>query len=126
MEGRACLGHPDRIFHLREMERLHDRHSRGGRHPAGTQGFYLLDPVARRVPIVHTLIWMSALRLTGKPSDPVSTWKVIIGLYKHHLDLGHYHNDLTSPWYGWPILMHPIVIKMSTSGLRSRYSSSVG
>src|ERR1039457_4327065 len=78
------------------------------------------------VPIVHTLIWMSALRLTGKPSDPVSTWKVIIGLYKHHLDLGHYHNDLTSPWYGWPILMHPIVIKMSTSGLRSRYSSSVG
>lgn len=78
------------------------------------------------VPIVHTLIWMGALRLTGKPSDPVSTWKVIIGLYKHHLDLGHYKNDLTSPWYGWPILMHPVVIKASTSGLRSRYSSSVG
>jgi dolichyl-phosphate-mannose-protein mannosyltransferase len=78
------------------------------------------------VPIVHTLVWMGALRLTGKPSDPVATWKVIIGLYKHHLDLGHYKNDLTSPWYGWPILMHPVVIKMSTSGLRSRYSSSVG
>jgi dolichyl-phosphate-mannose--protein O-mannosyl transferase len=78
------------------------------------------------VPIVHILIWMGALRLTGKPSDPVSTWKVMVGLYKHHLDLGHYKNDLTSPWYGWPILMHPIVIKMSTSGLRSRYSSSVG
>jgi dolichyl-phosphate-mannose--protein O-mannosyl transferase len=78
------------------------------------------------VPIVHTLIWMGALRLTGKPSDPVSTWKVIIGLYKHHLDLGHYKNDLTSPWYGWPILMHPVVIKASTSGLRSRYASSVG
>jgi dolichyl-phosphate-mannose-protein mannosyltransferase len=78
------------------------------------------------VPIVHTLIWMGALRLTGKPSDPISTWKVIIGLYKHHLDLGHYKNDLTSPWYGWPILMHPVVIKASTSGLKSRYSSSVG
>jgi dolichyl-phosphate-mannose--protein O-mannosyl transferase len=78
------------------------------------------------VPIVHTLIWMGALRLTGKASDPISTWKVIIGLYKHHLDLGHYKNDLTSPWYGWPILMHPIVIKSSTSGLRSRHSSSVG
>ena len=78
------------------------------------------------VPIVHTLIWMGALRITGKPSDPVSTWKVIIGLYKHHLDLGHYKNELTSPWYGWPILMHPVVIKMSTSGLKSRYSSSVG
>jgi dolichyl-phosphate-mannose-protein mannosyltransferase len=78
------------------------------------------------VPIVHTLIWMGALRITGKPSDPVSTWKVIIGLYKHHLDLGHYKNELTSPWYGWPILMHPVVIKASTSGLKSRYSSSVG
>ena len=78
------------------------------------------------VPIVHTLIWMGALRLTGKASDPVSAWNVIIGLYKHHLDLGHYKNDLSSPWYGWPILMHPIMIKSSTSGLRSRYSSSVG
>ena len=78
------------------------------------------------VPVVHTLIWMAALRLTGKPSDPVATWKVIIGLYKHHLDLGHYKNDLSSPWYGWPILMHPVVIKLSTSGLKSRYSSSVG
>ena len=78
------------------------------------------------VPIVHILIWMGALRLTGKPSDPVSTWKVMVGLYKHHLDLGHYKNELTSPWYGWPILMHPIVIKLSTSGLHSRYSSSLG
>lgn len=78
------------------------------------------------IPIVHTLLWMGALRLTGKASDPVSTWKVIIGLYKHHLDLGHYKNDLSSPWYGWPILMHPVVIKTSTSGLKSRYSSSVG
>lgn len=78
------------------------------------------------IPIVHTLIWMGALRLTGKPSDPVSTWKVIINLYKHHLDLGHYKNDLSSPWWGWPILMHPVVIKASTSGLKSRYSSSVG
>jgi dolichyl-phosphate-mannose--protein O-mannosyl transferase len=78
------------------------------------------------IPIVHTLVWMGALRMTGKPSDPVSTWKVIGGLYKHHLDLGHYHNDLSSPWYSWPILWHPVVIKASTSGLRSRYSSSVG
>ncbi len=78
------------------------------------------------IPIVHTLVWMGALALTRKPSDPVATWKVIIDLYKHHLDLGHYKNDLSSPWYGWPILLHPIVIKASTSGLRSRYSSSVG
>jgi dolichyl-phosphate-mannose-protein mannosyltransferase len=78
------------------------------------------------VPIVHTLVWMGALRLTGKPSDPISTWKVIIGLYKHHLDMGHYKNGLCSPWYAWPVLIRPLVIKMSTSGLRSRYSSSVG
>jgi hypothetical protein len=75
---------------------------------------------------VHILIWMGALHMTGKPGDPVSTWKVIWGLYKHHLDLGHYKNDLSSPWYGWPILMHPVIIKLSTSGLRSRYSSSLG
>ena len=78
------------------------------------------------VPLVHILIWMGALRITGKPNDPLSTWKVIIGLYKHHLDLGHYKNELTSPWYGWPILMRPVMIKVSISGLRSRYSSSIG
>jgi dolichyl-phosphate-mannose-protein mannosyltransferase len=78
------------------------------------------------IPVVHTLVWMGALTLTGKPNSPIATWKVIIDLYKHHLDLGHYKNDLSSPWYGWPILMHPIVIKLSTSGLKSRYSSSVG
>ena len=78
------------------------------------------------IPLVHTLVWMGALTLTGKPNSPVATWKVIYDLYKHHLDLGHYKNDLSSPWYGWPILLHPIVIKASTSGLRSRYSSSVG
>ena len=78
------------------------------------------------IPLVHTLVWMGALTLTGKPNSPIAAWKVILDLYKHHLDLGHYHNDLSSPWYGWPVLMHPIVIKASTSGLRSRYSSSVG
>ena len=78
------------------------------------------------IPAVHVLVWMGALTLTGKPNSPIATWKVIFDLYKHHLDLGHYKNDLSSPWYGWPILMHPVVIKMSTSGLRSRYSSSVG
>jgi dolichyl-phosphate-mannose-protein mannosyltransferase len=78
------------------------------------------------IPIVHTLVWMGALTLTGKPNSPVATWKVIIDLYKHHLDLGHYKNDLSTPWYAWPFLIHPIVIKSSNSGLNSRYSSSVG
>jgi dolichyl-phosphate-mannose-protein mannosyltransferase len=78
------------------------------------------------IPIVHTLVWMGALTLTQKPNSPVATWKVIIGLYKHHLDLGHYKNDLSSPWWSWPILWRPIIIKGSNSGLRSLQSSSVG
>ena len=78
------------------------------------------------IPIVHTLVWMGALTLTHKPNSPVATWKVIIGLYKHHLDLGHYKNDLSSPWWSWPILWRPIIIKGSNSGLRSLQSSSVG
>jgi dolichyl-phosphate-mannose--protein O-mannosyl transferase len=78
------------------------------------------------VPVVHTLVWMGALKLTGQPSDPVATWKVIVGLYQHHLGLGQYHNALNSPWYSWPVLYHPIVVKYSTSGMRSRYASSLG
>jgi len=78
------------------------------------------------IPVVHTLVWMGALTLTHKPNSPVATWKVIIGLYKHHLDLGHYKNELSSPWWSWPILWRPIIIKGSNSGLRSLQSSSVG
>ncbi|MGC4069698.1 MAG: hypothetical protein QM784_34575 [Polyangiaceae bacterium] len=64
--------------------------------------------------------------MTGQPSSVEATWKVIIDLYKHHLELGKYKNELSSAWWGWPILWHPVVIKLSTSGLKSRYSSSVG
>jgi dolichyl-phosphate-mannose-protein mannosyltransferase len=78
------------------------------------------------IPIVHTLLWMGALSMTGQPHSVEETWKVIIDLYKHHLTLGKYKNELSSPWWGWPILWHPVVIKLSTSGLKSRYSSSVG
>jgi dolichyl-phosphate-mannose--protein O-mannosyl transferase len=78
------------------------------------------------IPVVHTLVWMGALQMTGQPHGVDDTWKVIIGLYKHHLTLGKYKNELSSAWWGWPILWHPIVIKLSTSGLKSRYSSSVG
>jgi len=75
---------------------------------------------------VHTLVWMGALKLTGQPSDPVATGQVIVGLYRHHLGLGQYSNALSSPWYSWPVLYHPIVVKYSTSGIRNRYASSLG
>lgn len=78
------------------------------------------------IPVVHTLVWMGALKMTDQPCTAEATWKVIIDLYKHHLELGKYKNELSSAWWGWPILWHPVVIKLSTSGLKSRYSSSVG
>jgi len=77
-------------------------------------------------PVVHLLVWMGALWMTGQKSDPVSTWNVIVGLYKHHLDLGHYKNELSSSWWGWPILRKPVVVKLSDAGLLHRYSSSMG
>jgi dolichyl-phosphate-mannose--protein O-mannosyl transferase len=78
------------------------------------------------VPVVHIALWMGARELTGEPSGVMETWNVIVGLYKHHLDLGRYHNELSSPWYGWPILLHPVVVKLSGHGLGNCYASSVG
>lgn len=77
-------------------------------------------------PFAHFLLWCGALAMTGQPSDYQSTWKVMKDLYFHHLDLGHYHNDLSSSWWGWPILRKPVVIKLSEAGALKRYSSSVG
>ena len=77
-------------------------------------------------PIVHLLVWMGALSMTGQKSDVTSTLAVMKGLYVHHLDLGHYKNELSSWWWGWPILWKPVVVKLSDVGLQKRYSSSVG
>jgi dolichyl-phosphate-mannose--protein O-mannosyl transferase len=77
-------------------------------------------------PLVHFLAWTGALALTGQPNDYQATWKVMKDLYLHHLDLGHYKNELSSWWWGWPILKKPIVIKLSDEGALKRYSSSVG
>lgn len=77
-------------------------------------------------PVVHFLLWAGALGMTGQANDIPSTWKVMRDLYLHHLDLGHYKNDLSSSWWGWPILRKPVVIKLSDAGLLKRYSTSVG
>jgi len=77
-------------------------------------------------PAVHFLVWTGALGLTGQANSIPATWKVMYDLYVHHLDLGHYKNDLSSSWWGWPILRKPIVIKLSDAGMLKRYSSSVG
>src|SRR5512133_3236203 len=77
------------------------------------------------VPVIHIAIWSGALALTGLEHGVAVTWKTMFDLYKHHLGLGKYHNDLSSPWWGWPIALHPVVIKYSSSGLRGRYSTSL-
>lgn len=77
-------------------------------------------------PAVHFLVWTGALGLTGQANSIPATWKVMHDLYVHHLDLGHYKNELSSSWWGWPILRKPVVIKLSDAGMLKRYSSSVG
>ena len=77
-------------------------------------------------PIVHFLIWMFGLRLMGHASDPSALWTVIVtGLTSLHAT-GQYDNPLASPWYSWPALYHPIVVKLSSYGTTSRYASSAG
>jgi dolichyl-phosphate-mannose-protein mannosyltransferase len=78
------------------------------------------------LPFVHWAIWVAGLKLMGHPSDLMSIWTVMTGFFKVHKDLGHHTNPLASPWYTWLFLYHPIVAKLSTHGLKSRYSSSVG
>ncbi len=76
--------------------------------------------------IVHAVVWMIGLRMTSKPDDLASLWTVIQKLFEHHLALGNRQNELASRWYSWIYLYHPIVVKLSAAGIKSRYASSVG
>jgi len=77
-------------------------------------------------PITHGLLWMAGLRLMGHASDPRAVWNVIVtGLTSLHAT-GKYDNALASAWYTWPVLYHPIVVKLSSYGVTSRYASSAG
>jgi dolichyl-phosphate-mannose--protein O-mannosyl transferase len=78
------------------------------------------------VPIVHWAIWVIGLKLMGHPSDLKSMGAVMVEFFTMHKGKGHLTNPLASPWYTWPFLYHPIVVKLSTYGLKSRYSSSIG
>jgi dolichyl-phosphate-mannose-protein mannosyltransferase len=77
-------------------------------------------------PVLHVLIWMGGLRLTGQPADFLSFWKVASTLFRHHVELGTHDNALASHWYSWLVLYHPIVVKLSPHGLGQRYASSAG
>ncbi|MBN1611640.1 MAG: phospholipid carrier-dependent glycosyltransferase [Polyangiaceae bacterium] len=77
------------------------------------------------VPVVHWAVWVLGLRMMGHPSDLKSIVQVIQGFLNAHLSFPH-NNPLSSSWYTWPVLYHPIVVKLSSYGLKSRYSSSMG
>lgn len=77
-------------------------------------------------PIVHLFIWMAGLHLMGHDSSPVAIGKVIMSSMASLHGLGAYDNPLMSAWYTWPLLYHPIVVKLSSSGITSRYASSLG
>jgi dolichyl-phosphate-mannose--protein O-mannosyl transferase len=47
-------------------------------------------------------------------------------LLHRHIEIGHLQNPLASPWYTWPVLYHPIVVKLADHGSGRRYASSVG
>lgn len=77
-------------------------------------------------PLVHAALWMLALELTGKPHDPIALWHTMRDLFEHHVELGHKHNDLASPWYTWLVLYRPIVVKWWLHGATHHYASSAG
>jgi dolichyl-phosphate-mannose-protein mannosyltransferase len=77
-------------------------------------------------PMVHFLLWVAGLRLMGHASNPAALWKVIVTALTSLHATGRWDNPLASAWYTWPVLYHPIVVKLSSYGVTSRYASSAG
>jgi dolichyl-phosphate-mannose--protein O-mannosyl transferase len=77
-------------------------------------------------PLVHVGLWLATFPLTGRPFDLRVLGGHMAYLFKRHLQLGALHNELASPWYAWPVLFHPIVVKLSDYGLKRVYASSAG
>jgi dolichyl-phosphate-mannose--protein O-mannosyl transferase len=78
------------------------------------------------VPLVHAALWMGALALSGQPWDLESLWRLMAKLYRAHLARANEDNKLASAWWTWPLLYHPIVVKLSSVGVSQRYASSAG
>jgi dolichyl-phosphate-mannose-protein mannosyltransferase len=77
-------------------------------------------------PLVHVALWLGTFPLSGRPADPRALLVLMRALFRHHIEVGHTPNPLASPWYTWPFLYHPIVVKLADQGSRRRYASSVG
>lgn len=77
-------------------------------------------------PILHLALWLATFPLSGRPADPRALFTLMHELLRRHIEIGHSQNPLASPWYTWPVLYHPIVVKLADHGLGRRYASSVG
>jgi dolichyl-phosphate-mannose--protein O-mannosyl transferase len=77
-------------------------------------------------PVVHLAIWFAGLHVMGHPTDVASVYGVLKNSFVSLQATGAYDNPLASNWYTWPLLYHPIVVKLSTSGESTRYASSAG
>jgi dolichyl-phosphate-mannose--protein O-mannosyl transferase len=62
----------------------------------------------------------------GHAGSPEALWRVIGTALTSLHATGQYDNPLASAWYTWPVLFHPIVVKLSSYGITSRYASSAG
>jgi dolichyl-phosphate-mannose--protein O-mannosyl transferase len=77
-------------------------------------------------PIAHVALWLATFPLSGRPADPHALLALMGELLHHHIEVGHLQNPLASPWYTWPVLYHPIVVKLADHGTGRTYASSVG
>jgi dolichyl-phosphate-mannose--protein O-mannosyl transferase len=77
-------------------------------------------------PIVHVALWLATFPLCGRPADPRALLTLMRALLYHHIEVGHLQNPLASPWFTWPVLYHPIVVKLADHGTGRTYASSVG
>ena len=90
-----------------------------GRAPRWTVAGFVLAP------LIHALLWAGALHLTGEPNTPSALLELMTRLFRHHVALGLRDNPQASPWYSWPALVHPIVVKHSPYGFQVKYASSL-
>src|SRR5258705_356986 len=67
----------------------------------------------------------TSLGLTATQNDPRALLALMVRLFQHHQAMGLRDNGLASPWYTWPILWHPIIVKFAAHGLGSTYTSTL-
>jgi dolichyl-phosphate-mannose--protein O-mannosyl transferase len=77
-------------------------------------------------PILHLGVWLATFPLSGRPLSASGLASHMLALFRHHLDMGKKTNPLASPWYSWPALYHPIVVKLADAGTKRTYASSAG